>query len=196
MGIMRRLLAALTMGALIIGVLAGPVSASQGRPVPFQMHVVGLDRPLDMSPGFPFVGSTFDGRCSVPSTWVTTIDSTGTAAHLGHVSVTQSHCTWFDVLGTAATENPFVDGQMVITAANGDELWVHYSGYFLFAAASEAVGVSDIHYETMTIVGGTGRFEGASGSLTGRARDDFPTGPNAASYAGTIVYDPSVQASH
>lgn len=191
---MRRLLAVLAMSAVMVGVLAAPAAATQGQAVPFSMHVVGLDRPLDMSPGFPFVGSTFDGRCSVPSTWVTTIDSTGTAAHLGLVSVTQSHCTWFDVLGTATTENPFVDGRMVITAANGDQLWVHYSGYFLFAATSEAVGVSDIHYETMTIVGGTGRFEGASGSLTGRARDDFPAGPNAASFAGTIVYDPSVQA--
>lgn len=191
---MRRLLAALTMGALLVGVFAGPVAATQGRAVPFHMSVVGLDRPLVMSPGFPFIGDTFGGRCSVPSTWVTTIDSTGTSAHLGRVSVTQSHCTWFDVLGTAATENPFVDGRMVITAANGDELWVQYGGYFLFAATGEATGVSDIRYETMTIVGGTGRFHGASGSLAGEAIDIFPTGPNTAHFRGSIVYDPSVQA--
>lgn len=191
---MRRLLASLAMSALMVGILAAPAAGTQGRAVPFSMHVVGVDRPLDMSPGFPFVGDTFGGRCTTPSSWVTTIDSAGSATHLGIVSVTQSHCTWFDVLGTAATRNPFVDGRMVVTAANGDELWIHYSGYFLFTATSEAVGASDIHYETMTIVGGTGRFGGATGSMTGGAIDDFPAGPNTASYAGTIVYDPSVQA--
>jgi hypothetical protein len=190
----RRLILALSAVAALTFALAAPAAATQGQRVPFRMHAVGADRPLNMSPGFPFVRDTFAGRCSVPSDWVTTIDLQGTAEHLGRVSAVTSHCTQFDIF---TTPNPgvFQDGEMVIRAANGDELWLEYTGSFLFTPGdSPEVGVSEISFSTITIVGGTGRFEGATGSLTGHAIDNFPAGPNTATFAGWIVYDPSVQA--
>lgn len=190
----RRLILALSAVTALTFALAAPVAATQGQRVPFQMHVVGADRPLNMSPGFPFVRDTFAGRCSLPSDWVTTIDLRGTAEHLGRVSVVASHCTQIDIF---TTPNPgvFQDGEMVVSAANGDDLWLSYAGTFTFTPqGAPDVGVTDISFSTITVVGGTGRFEGATGSLTGHAVDIFPAGPHTASFAGWIVYDPSVQA--
>ncbi len=93
--------------------------------------VAAADEPLEMSPGSPFVRDTFGARCSLASNWVTTINSAGTAAHLGRVSVTQSHCTIINVFAPPPMPATFGDGEMVITAANGDELWLAYSGSFL-----------------------------------------------------------------
>ena len=189
----RRLILALSAVTALTLALAAPAAATQGQRVPFQMHVVGADQPLNMSPGFPVVRDTFAGRCSIPSDWVTTIDLRGTAAHLGRVSVVASHCTQFDIF---TTPNPgvFQDGEMTVTAANGDELWIEYAGHFLFTPGdTPEVGVSDISFTTLTVTGGTGRFEGATGSLSGHAIDNFPAGPHTAAFAGWIVYDPSVQ---
>ena len=188
-----RILASLAAVPLLLA-FAAPAGATQGRAVPFAMHVVGVDRPLNMSPGFPFVRDLFDSRCTVASDWVTTMDTHGVAAHLGSVTVVQSHCTRIDIF---TTPNPavFGDGQMTITAANGDKLRLVYSGSFVFTPGdSPDVGVSAITYSTMTVVGGTGRFAGASGTISGHAVDHFPAGPNTADFSGAIVYDPSVQA--
>jgi hypothetical protein len=190
----RRVMLAFSAVVVLAFAFAAPAGATQGQHVPVQMHVVGADRPLNMAPGFPFVGDTFGGRCSIPSSWVTTIDLHGTAAHLGRVTIVASHCTQFDAF---TTPNPgvFQDGEMTVTAANGDELWLEYAGHFLFTPGdTPEVGVSEISFTTVTVTGGTGRFEGATGSLTGSAIDNFPAGPNTADFAGWIVYDPSVQA--
>ena len=173
---------------------AMPAAATQAQAVPFAMHVVGTDQPLNMSPGFPFVRDLFGGRCSIPSDWVTTFDGAGNAVHLGQVTVEESHCTQIDIF-TVPNPGIFQDGRMVITAANGDELWIAYSGGFLFTpGATPDVGVSQIDISTMTVVGGTGRFAGATGSISGHAVDNFPAGPSTGDFHGWIVYDPSIQA--
>jgi hypothetical protein len=148
-----------------------------------------------MAPGFPLERSTFEGRCSVPSDWVTTIDSVGTAAHLGKVSMTQSHCTQIDITSPL---NPAVimDGRVTVVAPNGDELWMTYTGSFIFTPTTGPdVGISNITY-AMTIVGGTGRFAHASGSADGTAVDYFPDGPNTADFSGVIWYDASDRSSN
>jgi hypothetical protein len=186
----RTILALLAAVPLVLAV-ASPVSAHHDRGVPFRMHVAGVDQPLNMAPGIPpdLTPDLFAGRCSVPSTWVTTIDSAGRATHLGKVSVTQSHCTQFDFLATPPVLAPFGDGRMVITAADGDQLWLRYRGSFLFyPGATPDVGVSKITYSSMTIVGGTGRFRHATGWMVGTAVDNFPAGPNTADFHGRIVY--------
>jgi len=190
----------MTAALIAVFVAAAPAAATRGQPdqrLPFQLHLVGHDRPLDMAPGMPpFLDrSTFGGRCTLPSDWVTTIDSAGTAAHLGRVSVVQSHCTRFDFLAAPPQDATFADGLMVVTAANGDQLWIEYAGSFLFyPGATPEVGVSRISYSSVAIVGGTGRFKGASGTMVGSAVDDFPLGANIAVLRGTIVYDASNQA--
>jgi hypothetical protein len=129
----------------------------------------------------------------VAADWVLSVSSTGHAAHLGKVTVEQEHCTRIDIF---TVPNPGVvgDGRMTVTAADGDELWLAYTATFVFVpGASPDVGVSTIT-ATMTIVGGTGRFEGATGSVMGHAIDNFPAGPHTADFSGTIAYDPAVQA--
>lgn len=189
----RRVILALS-AVLALGLaFAAPAAATQGQHVPFKMHVVGADLPSNMSPGFPFVRDTFGGRCSVPSDWVLGVELKGTAAHLGRVSVTAEHCTQIDIF-TVPNPGSFRDGEMTITAANGDELWLEYAGHFVFTpAGAPDVGVSQIAFTTVTVTGGTGRFEGATGSLTGRSVDNFPAGPHTADFGGWIVYDASAR---
>ena len=82
---------------------------------------------------------------------------------------------------------------MVVTAANGDELWVRYSGFFDFFPAADRpdAGTSLLTYDPMTVLGGTGRFADATGSLTGSAADAFGTGGTTAQFDGWIAYDAS-----
>lgn len=192
---LRGLLAFLSAVLLVLAV-AAPAAATRGQPelqVPFRMSVVAAaDEPLNMSPGFPIIRDTFSGRCTAPSDWVTTINSRGTASQLGQVSVTQSHCTQINIFTAPPLPAIFADGQMVITAANGDQLRLEYTGSFLFTPTSaEDTGISNITYAVMTVVGGTGRFAGASGSISGSAVDIFPAGPNVAHFSGTITFDAS-----
>ncbi len=193
-------LATLLAALPLVVALVGPSVAMAGQPdqqLQFDMRIVGADLPLEMGPGEPpFIQlSTFDGRCSVPSTWVTTINSAGTSRALGHVTVTNSHCTTFPFFDNPPQHATFVDGRMTITAANGDELWVHYSGSFDFTpGVNPPAGVSAIHYSSMTVVGGTGRFVDATGHLTGEAIDDWPAGANVATFDGTVTYQASNRA--
>lgn len=75
-----------------------------------------------------------------------TTHATGKASHMGWVEATWVHCA----LGASGG---FVDQEATLVAANGDEL--HLAG------DNEA---GDATYE-VAIVDGTGRFEGASGSV-------------------------------
>ncbi|HEU4672531.1 MAG TPA: hypothetical protein VFS32_06520 [Candidatus Limnocylindrales bacterium] len=196
---MRRMLALFAAATLALA-LAAPAAATRGQAahaVPFQMQTAGLDRPLEMAPGVPpdLDRSTFGGRCSQPSDWVTTIDSTGVARHLGAVSVLNSHCTQFDFRSAPPMPGTFEDGRMTVTAANGDELWVEYSGSFLFWPGDRPdAGTSEIVMDQMTIVGGTGRFVHASGSLHGTALDEFGTGADNGEFSGWILYSASDRA--
>jgi hypothetical protein len=181
---------ALASGVVLALAVVGPAAAVHGRSVPFSMDIVGLDEPLN---GDPFTWDTFDGRCSVPSNWVTTINSAGTAAHMGDVTVVQSHCTIIHIVPPPPFAAQFADGTMTVTGADGDELWLEYHGGFSFMPTGETSGLSDLTY-IATIHGGTGRFVGATGDVMGRAIDNWPEGPNTAHFTGTIKYDPSVQA--
>jgi hypothetical protein len=74
---------------------------------------------------------------------VTTLgEGTGEATHLGRVTVAWSHCP----------EEPdyIMDGQMILTAADGDQLYGTYDHDNL---------------SSITVTGGTGRFSDATGSL-------------------------------
>lgn len=192
---------ALLAGLLLVLTVAAPAAATRGQPdlrLPFTMRIVGTDQ-LEWAPGTPpFLDlTTFGSRCSVLSSWVTTVSSTGTAGHLGSVAVTQSHCTQFDFFAGPPQTATITDGTMVVTATGGDELRIRYSGSFLFYPSDvEGIGTSVLTYGPVTITGGTGRFAGATGSLDGSAVDDFPMGFNVATFSGWISYDASGAASH
>ncbi|MGD2071713.1 MAG: hypothetical protein PVI57_23815, partial [Gemmatimonadota bacterium] len=81
----------------------------------------------------------------------------GTASHLGRFVVTKlDHCS-VDIAPPVALEDILGDGEFAIEAADGSTLWGTYSFLFLLP---EDGGFFDV-----TVLGGTGRFEGAGGWL-------------------------------
>lgn len=87
---------------------------------------------------------------------VVVIEGTGEATHLGRFEVIQTQCA---VQFFPATDPPFVnfDLRSTLTGADGDQIFVH--GPF----ASTPFTPPAVPRQTFEIVGGTGRFEGASG---------------------------------
>jgi hypothetical protein len=88
----------------------------------------------------------------------TAVSATGTASHLGRVSMTAAHCT---------PRGPISAGKMTFVAANGDRLFADYAGPCDFDPSTAVVGVTVVRCDnTLTFTGGTGRFAGATGSGT------------------------------
>lgn len=74
-------------------------------------------------------------------------------------------------------------GWRTLTAANGDELYLTTAG----RNAGVAGGIVTIDAQ-LTIVGGTGRFEGATGSARGTGTGNLATRTTVISIDGTINY--------
>jgi hypothetical protein len=83
--------------------------------------------------------------------------ATGQLSHLGRVALTESHTT--EILASTGYQTTVVlDGEATVTAANGDQLFLSFMG----AGVRTINGFNDTFlYE---VVGGTGRFAGASGT--------------------------------
>ncbi len=164
--------------------LATPASATNGQPgkeLPYQGVMAGSVS-VNFAPYFPFVRDTFGGRCSVPSDWVSSWTATGEATHLGLFSGGGSTCARVDfATGVVA----FGDGVGTLTAANGDTLNATLAGYGSILDGTET--------EEWTLVGGTGRFAGATGQARSTGRVDVTTTPYtfASTFEGWIAYDAS-----
>lgn len=98
--------------------------------------------------------------CPEGAAWRFIGGGTGRLTHLGKVTAENTHCTFL-------SDSSFSGGEMTITAANGDELFMEYSGTFELVTDESGNPVrSDVNLDWV-IVGGTGRFDGASGSGEG-----------------------------
>jgi hypothetical protein len=139
---------------------------------------------------FPFALSTPD-RCPPGYIFLSSATEAGHATHLGRFEAGFSHC--IDPI-----TNAYAAGLRTLTAANGDELWLEYSGQAQYLAPPAAT----LPYSftgPVTVVGGTGRFAGATGELTesGQAvlnltAEGWPVGGAGSSVMeGWIEYDPS-----
>ena len=111
---------------------------------------------------------------------MTLSDSTGKMSHMGRSTFQTQHCPTAD--GKYALK-----GMASFTAANGDEVVMVYT------ATTTAPPPSIIQEADFIIVGGTGRFEGASGYLEGMvyvsAQDSFEVPwPIKFMLTGMIVY--------
>ena len=129
---------------------------------------------------FPFTGACLD-LTGVP--FETLSQSEGKMTHMGRTGLHTSHCATPD--GGAA-----LNGQAVFTAANGDEVWTEYSAITVQGPPATLIIGQEV---TMVIIGGTGRFEGATGGLEGMVYIEFlgfgePSWPLSFVLAGWIVY--------
>jgi hypothetical protein len=115
-----------------------PVIASAQQAVPFKGTWTGVTTAADLST-FPVVGVVSEGG--------------GTVTQLGNSTMVSPH-----------TSNVFTGetiGLQIFTAANGDTLTAFCAGFALPGADGVVRGSLDC-----TIISGTGRFEGATGSYT------------------------------
>ena len=106
--------------------------------------------------------------------------SVGRMSHLGLTELSTAHCSTLD--GSAA-----VAGEATFTAANGDQLWATYT------AVTVAPPPLIIQEADFVIVGGTGRFENATGWLRGVVYVSFegfddPSWPIEFVVAGAVSY--------
>jgi hypothetical protein len=101
------------------------------------------------------------------------ITKAGQATHLGNFTAVSSHC--LNPLTGAITE-----GKTIYLAANGDELRTDYTGQ---VSGSEPPLRIDL---SVTVTGGTGRFAGASGTISVVSDFNPATGGGAASMLGVM----------
>ncbi|MBT8398936.1 MAG: hypothetical protein KJO98_00535 [Rhodothermia bacterium] len=81
-------------------------------------------------------------------------EADGFQSHMGKITSTYSHCSYFFV----DPSNPsYVDGWMIVIAANGDKIFGAYDGM--------VTGPTSF-IDQLTITGGTGRFTDAEGYWT------------------------------
>ena len=158
----RKAVACLPVPALLLTtVLAGPAAGK--NPVPFR-GTVQTAEVLDFSGGPTAVTSTGVGS--------------GTAIHLGKFTVAWKVVIDFTTPGGVAT------GPGVFTAANGDQLFTTLAGVGFPTDDPNVVFI----VEEQTIVGGTGRFAGASGVFIRQSLANLATGLTSGSFSGTIVF--------
>jgi hypothetical protein len=144
--------------------LAGSVSAGELRPM--KGHYTISVVPVEQRCGANALTIGFEG--------------VGIATHLGRMSGTGSNCTSFSLTTEAV---PIWDGRATFVAADGSSITMAYEG-----AQDAPVNGTATAANTFTIVSGTGRFEGASGSWTSSEVIDFTTGIDRGSFSGSISY--------
>lgn len=104
---------------------------------------------------------------------------TGIGSHIGKATLLAYPTIRF------TTPPPFaVSGTLVITAANGDEIFASFTGT---RSVPDAAGSFTIN-ATYTITGGSGRFQDATGSFVGISMGKVGIHTGTASYEGYISY--------
>ena len=105
------------------------------------------------------------------------ISGTGTGT-IGKVTLVSRDC--INPINETGTAFSFSSDQLVLTAANGDQIFATYSGML---TTEGTVGVVTGGYQ---IVGGTGRFSQATGAGTVQGIQDLSTGKGQLQVNGTI----------
>lgn len=147
-------------------------------------------------PTRPFTGSAVTADtmgspegCALPGAmWSYSAEGAGTFAHLGRVWFEIDHCSMM----TGPTSGVFGGGQITITAANGDQLYLSEEGTFELVMGPMGPVTSLIDL-TWQITGGTGRFAGAQGEGTSMPVGDLATSTTSATLTGWISYDASAK---
>jgi hypothetical protein len=155
--------------ALVIAAGNGPEKAHNPKPRP----IMGT---LNGEVTFPLNEECMD---ITGAWWQTTTVAVGEMDHFGLTEHYSTHCATLDGESVVGGEASFV-------AANGDVLWTTYTGQVL---APPPIIVVLAEY---IVTGGTGRFEGASGTIMAMVYVpligmEVPN-PIEMDFAGTIAY--------
>jgi hypothetical protein len=142
--------------ALTVLGLAAPVAAAEQ--VPFRGRFVGIAAVVSID--FPIVNAMASG--------------TGDATHLGRFTFEHPHAV--------NLQDFTIAGPIHLLSANGDEIFADFRGQ---ASATPMPGVRLI-VGTVTITGGTGRFDGATGCFALQRLFDSVAGTTVGSFEGTI----------
>lgn len=111
------------------------------------------------------------------------VGGTGNATHMGQVTVSRNHCF------SPAHDPAFYDGTWEVIAANGDKIWGTYEGNGVPIAFDDQGNPILLQITApFTIDGGTGRFQGASGSGITRGTLDMRTHAGDFVSEGNITY--------
>jgi hypothetical protein len=102
--------------------------------------------------------SDFGGRCTTPSDYLIRGAGRGQMTHMGRVSVTSEHCGRYP-------DGTWDGGFMTFVAADGSALYTTYTG----SSTPDFDAETYVFANDFAIVGGTGRFAGASGGGPGGA---------------------------
>ena len=139
--------------------------------------ILGLTGPVPAGEQVPFKGR-FEGDVTVtplaPPFLSVLVDATGNATQLGRFTLDIPHVVNRADLSAIGTYE--------FTAANGDTVIAEFTG---IATPTDVPGVLYIE-ETATIIGGTGRFAGATGSFVSERLYDRVAGTTIGSFEGTI----------
>ena len=157
-----------------LGVAVGTLAFALAVLSPEALSVDGAaDRPFkgDLVGQAGFVD---DPTC--PLSFRTVSTASGTASHLGLVTMRSDHCF--------APPNLITQGRMTIVAANGDELRLTYTGTCTPGTPSPGDVVTCTTRNV--VVGGSGRFEDATGTANVTAHVTFVAGP---SWPGTWTWE-------
>lgn len=118
--------------------------------------LVSMAAPVSAAEQIPFRGS-LEGTASItpltPPMVAVDIDATGTATYLGRFTLEAPHVVNQATLTAVGT--------YLITAANGDTITANLAGTATMVEPPFVIAIT----ETATVTGGTGRFEGATGSI-------------------------------
>ena len=152
----HRSAASLALALLVVLGLAGPVAA--GEQVPFRGSFAGVATITPVSATLRSVA----------------VQATGNATQLGSFTLAIPHYV------NLATSPWTSYGSYQFVAANGDTLSASFTGRGNLTPTGAAV------VDTATIIGGTGRFAGATGSFTVERLFDTVAGTTIGSFEGTI----------
>jgi hypothetical protein len=157
--------------------LAATLAACQGEQVPVGVEPFQADRSatgefaslmtitdffmLPADPSNPMAGaSTFGGRCTEPSTWISVFGFEGTMPQLGRVHARASHCSHVLAEPIDGHIMTYDDGVAWLRTANGDDLFIEYSTGVTFPP--DATGHA-VWMDEWVVASGTGRLAGATG---------------------------------
>lgn len=134
-------------------------------------------------------GMTPDPTCGVFPRLLNTQIGEGEATHLGRFSVIITFCVDItDVLDdgtlTGGESLPYDNGFGILTAADGDELYLEISGAVL---PSDQPGYNLEFRDPFSFTGGTGRFAGATGTGMTESFVNQSTNQTDHTWLGTLV---------